>query len=184
MTSQSIPWYPIYIHALPFGVLYLCFKCKLGIILALFLSTYTNKIDKKGRVSVPAPFRSALADQLHHGIVLFGSNQHACIEGFDWAKMDEIGTRMDHYDLFSDDQDDLATTIFGESVQLFFDGEGRVTLPLDLIEAANISDKATFVGLGRKFQIWSPDMFARRKEQARGAAAERNLTIPKVGGAS
>ncbi len=160
---------------LSFGV----FKYGLRVILALFLSTYTNKIDKKGRVSVPAPFRAALEGQVHHGIVLFGSNQYSCIEGFDWAKMDEIGTRMDHYDLFSDDQDDLATTIFGESVQLFFDGEGRITLPLDLMEAANLTDKATFVGLGRKFQIWSPDDFALRKNQARRAAAERGLTIPK-----
>ncbi len=130
---------------------------------------------------MPAPFRAALADQLHHGVVLFGSSQHNCIEGFDWAKMDEIGTRMDHYDLFSDDQDDLATTIFGDSVQLFFDSEGRVTLPADLMAASNISDKVTFVGLGRKFQIWNPEMFARRKEQARGAVQDRKLTVPKDG---
>ncbi len=127
---------------------------------------------------MPAPFRSALADQLHQGIVIFSSNTHSCLEGFDWAKMDEIGTRMDHYDLFSDDQDDLATTIFGESVQLFFDGDGRVTLPPALMEAVNISDKATFVGLGRKFQIWSPELFDRRKSQARAAVQDRKLTVP------
>jgi len=146
---------------------------------ALFLSTYTNKIDKKGRVSVPAPFRAALADQLHHGVVLFCSNQHSCIEGFDWEKMDEIGTRMDHYDLFSDDQDDLATAIFGDSVQLFFDSEGRITLPADLMEAAQIDGRATFVGLGRKFQIWNSEMFERRKLQAKGAVQDRKLTVPK-----
>ena len=148
--------------------------------MALFLSTYTNKVDKKGRVSVPAPFRTSLADQLSQGIVVFCSHQHSCLEGFDWAKMDEIGDRMDHYDLFSDDQDDLATTIFGESVQLFFDSEGRVVLPPDLMDTAQISDRATFVGLGRKFQIWNPDMFDRRKSQARGAVQDRKLTVPKT----
>ncbi len=149
--------------------------------MALFLSTYTNKIDKKGRVSVPAPFRSALGEQAHKGVVLFSSNQHRCIEGFDWAKMEEISARMDHYDLFSDDQDDLATTIFGQSIQLLFDSEGRITLPADLIAAADITDKATFVGLGRKFQIWCPEIFADRKEQARSAVKERKLTIPMIG---
>ncbi len=153
-----------------------------GLYMALFLSTFTNKVDKKGRVSVPAPFRSALAEQLHHGIVLFVSNQHSCLEGFDWAKMDEIGDRMDHYDLFSDDQDDLATSIFGESVQLFFDSEGRVTLPKDLCDAARISSKVTFVGLGRKFQLWNPEMFERRKTQARSSVQDRKLTIPKIDG--
>ena len=148
--------------------------------MALFLSTFTNKVDKKGRVSMPAPFRAALTDQLHNGVVLFASNQHPCVEGFDWAKMDEIGDRMDHYDLFSDDQDDLATTIFGESTQLFFDGDGRITLPQNLIDAASISGKATFVGLGRKFQIWSPELFERRKTQARSSVQDRKLTIPQT----
>lgn len=146
--------------------------------MALFLSTFTNKVDKKGRVSVPAPFRAALAEQLVQGVVVFRSHQHECLEGFDWAKMDEISDRMDHYDLFSDDQDDLATTVFGESVQLFFDGEGRVVLPIELMEAAHIVDSATFVGLGRKFQIWSPELFAARKNKARQAVQEKGLTVP------
>lgn len=136
-------------------------------------------------MSVPAPFRSALAEQLHQGVIVFASSQHPCLEGFDFAKMDEIGDRMDHYDLFSDAQDDLATTIFGESVQLFFDGEGRVSLPPHLMEAAQIDGQATFVGLGRKFQIWNPELFDRRKAQARSAVQDQKLTIPqKVGGQS
>ena len=151
--------------------------------MALFLSTFTNKVDQKGRVSVPASFRAALGDQLGHGIVLFRAHNHDCLEGFDWAKMDEIGDRMDHYDLFSDAQDDLATTIFGQSVQLFLDGDGRVIIPSDLLSAVQITDSATFVGLGRKFQIWDPDHFESRKNQARSAVQDQKLTIPKREGA-
>lgn len=147
--------------------------------MTLFLSTYTNKVDKKGRVSVPASFRAALGERLHHGLVIFAAHNHACLEGFDWAKMDEISDRMDHYDLFSSEQDDLATTIFGESVQLLPDADGRVNLPAHLMQAAQIEDKATFVGLGRKFQIWSPELFERRKDQARCAVQDQKLTIPK-----
>ncbi|MGH1375539.1 MAG: division/cell wall cluster transcriptional repressor MraZ [Alphaproteobacteria bacterium] len=150
--------------------------------MALFLSTYMNKVDKKGRVSVPASFRSALGEQVNHGLVVFASSQHSCLEGFDWAKMDEIGDRMDHYDLFSSDQDDLATTIFGESVQLLIDGDGRMTLPSHLMSAAGITSRATFVGLGRKFQIWSPEMFERRRTQARSSVQDRKLTVPKGAG--
>ncbi len=150
--------------------------------MALFLSTYTNRIDKKGRVSLPAPFRAALGDRISQGVVVFQAHRHDCLEGFDWAKMDELGDRMDHYDLFSAEQDDLATTIFGESVQLFCDADGRISLPADLAAAAHITDQATFVGLGRKFQIWSPELFAARKSAARGAVMEQKLTIPKNSG--
>lgn len=152
--------------------------------MTLFLSTHVNKIDKKGRVSVPAQFRTALGDQLHNGIILFSSGQHPCLEGFDYAKMDEISERMDHFDLFSDEQDDLATTIFGGSVQLFLDGDGRITMPANFMRASEIKDKAVFVGLGRKFQIWSPELFERRKAAARSAVQDKKLTIPKNGGAS
>lgn len=147
--------------------------------MTLFLSTSTHKVDKKGRVSVPAGFRAALAGQSENGIILFASSAHPCLEGFDWAKMNEISARMDHYDLFSDDQDDLATTIFGESVQLFFDGEGRVTLPEHLISAAQLAHQATFVGMGRKFQIWNPALFETRKKAARDAVKSKKLTVPK-----
>ncbi len=156
-------------------------------LMALFLSTFTNKVDKKGRVSVPASFRAALADQLHNGVVVFASHQHGCLEGFDWSKMDELSERMDQFDLFSEEQDDLATTIFGESVQLLLDGDGRVVVPAHLLEAAQITSKATFVGLGKKFQIWSPKMFDRRKVQARSSVQDQKLTVPKgskrIGGA-
>lgn len=151
--------------------------------MALFLSTVTNKVDKKGRVSVPAAFRAALVGQLEQGIVVFRSGQHPCLEGFDWATMQEIAQRMDHYDLFSAEQDDLATTIFGESVPLQFDSEGRVSLPPDLLRAAGIVDLATFVGMGRKFQIWSPQKFEARKTTARAHVQEKGLTLPKGGGA-
>jgi len=145
---------------------------------ALFISTFTNKLDKKGRVSVPASFRAALGDRLHLGIVVLRSHQHPCLEGFEWDRMDEISQRLEHYDLFSDDQDDLATAIFGESVHLQFDGEGRVMLPEDLIAFAALDDYATFVGLGRKFQIWQPQAFEERKKSARAQVRDKRLTIP------
>ncbi len=77
----------------------------------LFLSTYANKVDKKGRISVPAPFRATLADQSFQGVVLFKATGHACLEGFDFGTMAELSERLDHFDLFSNQQDDLATAI-------------------------------------------------------------------------
>ena len=86
--------------------------------MTLFLSTFVNKVDRKGRVSVPASFRAALADQSFQGVVLFRSHGHPCIEGFPHSFMAELSDRLDNFDLFSADQDDLATSIFGEFVQL------------------------------------------------------------------
>jgi MraZ protein len=152
-----------------------------SLFVTLFLSSYVNKIDKKGRVSVPAGFRAALSGQSFQGIVVFRSSHYAALEGFSWAFMEEMAARMDHFDLFSNAQDDMATAVFGDSVQLPFDGDGRIVLPEGLLKFAGLNDEACFVGLGRKFQIWSPAEFEKRREQARKGA--KSLTLPKGGAA-
>ncbi len=149
--------------------------------MALFLSTHINKVDKKGRVSVPAQFRAELAAESFQGIVLFRSNAHAALEGFAWSYMQEISRRLENFDLFSPDQDDLATTVFGETVQLPFDGDGRIVLPTDLLEFAGVGERAAFVGLGNKFQVWNPEILAKRREDARRNVRDKNLTLPRGG---
>lgn len=150
--------------------------------MTLFLSTFQNKIDKKGRVSVPASFRAELSKESFQGVVLFRSNVHQCLEGFAWSYMQEIGRRLDDFDLFSAEQDDLATSIFGTAVQLSLDGDGRILLPADLINFAELDEKASFVGMGAKFQIWNASNFENRQEVARKAVQSKGLTIPKVRG--
>lgn len=146
----------------------------------LFLSTHLNKVDKKGRISVPAAFRAALQTQSFPGVVLFRSSKHPCLEGFDYQTMTELAARLDHFDLFSDDQDDLAAAIFGDSVQLPFDGDGRITLPADLMNHAGIDDAAAFVGMGRKFQLWEPQALTQRRAAATTNIKTKGLTLPAL----
>lgn len=149
--------------------------------MALFLSTSVNKIDKKGRVSVPSAFRAALEKESFAGVVLMRAQNHECLEGFPYSAMEEIARRLDKFDMFSDSQDDLATSVFGEAVQCPFDADGRILVPEELMAHANLIEKAAFVGLGSKFQIWSPDDYQRRREAARASVQKNKLTIPKGG---
>lgn len=146
--------------------------------MALFLSTYTNKIDGKGRMSVPATFRAALSQNPFQGIVVFKSRSHQALEGFGMDDMTELAKRLDHFDLFSDTQDDLATVIFAESRQLPFDGDGRIVLPEDLRAFCGLTDKASFVGMGHKFQIWEPEILNKRLADARKNVQDKGLTVP------
>ena len=148
--------------------------------MGLFLSTTLNKIDKKGRVSVPSGFRAALASEPFQGVILFKSYTQQALEGVGMSAMESMAGRIDHaFPFFSDDHDELATVLFGESVQLAFDGDGRITLPAELAEFAGIEDKVAFVGMGQKFQIWNPDTFQARKQNARNAVQSKQITLPK-----
>ena len=148
--------------------------------MGLFLSTTINKVDKKGRVSVPSGFRSALAGESFQGIVLFRSYTQKAIEGVGMSAMETISGRMDNnFAFFSDEHDEMATVLFGESIQLAFDGDGRISLPQDFADYAGITDKVAFVGLGQKFQIWNPETLDKRKTEAREAVQSKKMTLPK-----
>ena len=122
-----------------------------------FLSTATNKVDAKGRVSVPALFRANIKPGGYQGVIAYKSFKHPCIEGSDLAFMETLSERIHgDFGFFSDENEALATVLLGKSTQLAFDPEGRIHLPGDFLEHANIKDKATFVGLGNKFQVWDP----------------------------
>jgi MraZ protein len=145
--------------------------------MALFLSTFVNKIDKKGRVSVPATFRAALAAESFQGIVAFRSYKHQAIEACSMDRMQRLCASVDDLDFFSDTQDDLASTIFADSLQLPLDGDGRIILPQSLLDHAGITDAAAFVGRGATFQIWMPEAFEQFQESARARVVEQQTTL-------
>ena len=145
--------------------------------MALFLSTYINKIDKKGRVSVPASFRAALTNESFQGIIAFRSYKHNALEGCGIARMQKLSDSVDSLDFFSDNQDDLSSAIFADSQQLAFDSEGRIMLPQQLIDHAGITEYAAFVGRGATFQIWNPETFEQMQAHSRERIREQQTTL-------
>jgi MraZ protein len=145
--------------------------------LGLFFSTFTNKVDRKGRVSVPATFRAALEGLSFPGVILFRSFRLPALDGSGIDRMEELSARIDALDEFSEDREALAS-IFADAQQLPFDGEGRIVLPQPLCEHAGITENAAFVGLGRTFQIWEPQRFEKHQQELRERARRQGTTLP------
>ncbi len=148
--------------------------------MALFLSTFVNKIDSKGRVSVPAQFRAALTSQDFSGIIIYESFINDCIEGCDLNRIKALSDSIDNLDPFSEERDAFATAILGNAIQLAFDSDGRVILPQNLIKKVEIKDQAVFIGKGSTFEIWQPVKFEQYLVKAKESARQkRNLLKPK-----
>lgn len=147
--------------------------------MALFISTFENKVDRKGRVSVPAPFRAQLVGQSFPGVVAYRAFALSCVEGCDIERMNDYATRIDQLAQGSQEAQTL-TALFADAKQLIFDGEGRIVLPLPLINHAGITEQAIFVGLGRTFQIWSPDRYAAHESALRQRAERDGASIPPL----
>jgi len=155
----------------------------LGEEVELFLSTFVNKVDRKGRVSVPATFRAALADQRFPGIVAFPSFKYPALDASGINRMEEMSVRLNTLDEFSEEHENLAL-LFAASQALPFDTEGRIILPETLAEHAEITESAAFVGLGRSFQIWEPSHFAEHQAILRERARRQGARLPPLGGSA
>ena len=136
----------------------------------MFLSTYENKLDKKGRVSVPASFRSYLSNLGYNGVVCFPSFNNQSVEAWPQDRIEKISNTIDTLNPFEDKRDFFATSILSESINLLFDGEGRISLTPKLLKHAKIKKSMMFVGQGKTFQIWEPAAFEKFKVTARKKA--------------
>lgn len=144
-----------------------------------FTANYTNRVDKKGRVSVPAQFRALLADSSFPGLFVYESFILPCLEAATHEYMDALTEKLaTEYGPYDEDYQAFAVSIIGAAHALNCDGEGRILLPHALLEFARISDAAVFVGCGETLQIWEPEAWAGHRDAQRRIARER---VAKLG---
>lgn len=146
--------------------------------MALFLSTFENKIDKKGRVSTPALFRNVLKKDEFCGFVAFRSLTHPCIEGFAMSDMEGFARTIDRFQLFEEEQADLTASVFADAQPLAFDAEGRVMLTSEMLTHADLTETVYFVGRGPTFQIWNPNAFKTYQAEARMRLKTKKVLLP------
>ena len=146
----------------------------------LFVSTFVNKIDKKGRVSLPSIFRSALPKNHSNEIILLKSLRKKTIEGLSVLRVNEIASRINNLDFFSDEHDDFTTSIFSEMIPTNLDKEGRFLLPENLKNFASIKDEATFIGQGYFFQIVNPKTASDLQQKSRERLNLNKKTLSRI----
>ncbi len=124
-----------------------------------FVSTYSLRLDSKGRVSIPAAFRAVMARDGFDGLYCYPALDQPAIDAGGNALLQEIDTLIARFPTYSEEQQKFSTALYSTSETLKIDGEGRVVLTESLKAHAAIAGEVTFVGLGHKFQIWEPGRF-------------------------
>jgi len=149
-----------------------------------FIGTHQNKLDAKGRVSVPASFRSVLKKMSRAGegalvapLVLRPSHQYPCIEGWTEMGFEALSAPLESYNQFSTEHEDFVMALFGDACAMETDKEGRILLPAELVAHAGLTDNVVFIGTNKTFQIWEPAAGARRLAEARERVKAAQLTL-------
>jgi MraZ protein len=145
--------------------------------MALFTGTYENKVDRKGRVSLPSIFRSQLPDGDARVVYVYRSPSLPALEACDQAFMDRLADSLEAFEMFSDEEEDLGGVILADARPLALDGEGRIMIPAEHTAFAGIEERAAFVGRGRRFQIWHPEIYTEHAAASRARAKGRTLKL-------
>jgi MraZ protein len=131
-----------------------------------FVSNYMMKVDAKGRVSIPAPFRALLEEDGHAGLYCLPALDRPAIEAGGLGLRAEITRWISGFPAFSREAEDLSFFLETQGLILTIDPEGRIALPDELKAHAGLADRVVFAGQGHKFQIWSPDAYQARLTEA------------------
>ena len=145
----------------------------------LFLSTFEHRIDKKGRLSVPAPFRSVL-ERRRDPLYLFKSLTESCLEGCGPERIGQIVDAIDSMDSLSTEVATLQTML-SSAQEMKLDSEGRIMLNADFMAFAELDNAALYAGIGRSFQIWLPGRYRSREADARIRAKTNGLPRLRLG---
>ena len=143
----------------------------------MFLSSFEYRLDKKGRVSVPATFRSHLSSMGYNAFISYPSFNHTALEACSQDRIEKLSNTIDSLNPFEEKRDYFATSVLSESVSLQFDSEGRVLITDKLLDHAKIKNSILFVGLGKTFQIWEPKSFEKFRVNAKKKANSNRASL-------
>ncbi len=152
-----------------------------------FRSEILIKLDKKGRVLLPAAFRDELPADDRNAFVLYHSPNLAGVvngnsrAGFDAmlerVRAELLGPKGSLKAALDDESFDPAGHLSAAARTIAMDPDGRFSLPADFAEAIGVSEGVVLAGVGEKFQLWNPGRWQARREadRARMAAFVRGL---------
>ena len=147
--------------------------------MAYFYSRFINRLDAKGRVSVPSVWRRDLEREGHRGLLFRPHTEKPMLEGMDQLRVGRIAESLDDEFQYPEEnilKAEAAQIALSQFQRLDFDTNGRVLLPQELIAHASLSDAALFLGVGLTLQIWNPDNYTSWEKQTMAEARKQNVT--------
>ena len=145
-----------------------------------FRGESVHKVDGKGRVSIPAPFRRVLEDNdpdwkpgdNANFVMVYGDSTRDFLEIYTMTAMDDVDARIDRMPRGTRNRRLMERMFYGQSTPMQVDETGRIVLAQKYRDKIGIGDEAFFIGAGDTFQIWKPDTYETQGIQFEDVADE------------
>lgn len=132
-----------------------------------FLSNATNRVDAKGRVSVPSAFRNILSASGIEELYCFQDFHYPAINVGGPELLARFERRLSELDPFAPEASRMSLLIHGGGIYMKLDSEGRLTVTDFIRSFTGIEGEVTFVGRADYFQLWRPEGFLEAQNAAR-----------------
>ncbi|MEL7106466.1 MAG: division/cell wall cluster transcriptional repressor MraZ [Pseudomonadota bacterium] len=144
-----------------------------------FRGQFDQKVDGKGRMSIPAPFRRVLEagdpdwqpKTEPEVIIVFGDETQPYLECYTVDAANEVDAMIEEMDFGSVEHEMLVELFNGQSLSTTIDTTGRIVLPQKLREKLGVDagEEVFMIATGRTFQMWHPDTYQKVKKARRQA---------------
>lgn len=146
-----------------------------------FLAHATNRIDAKGRVSVPAHFRSVLQKRGYTELYALRALAVPAMDVGGLDLLDRYEARLVQADPFLQSTDDMSYFCHGDGTFVKLDQDGRITMSEFMRAHTGIESEVAFVGKGQTFQMWEPARFRAYQDEVRERMRRRFLSpVPEL----
>ncbi|MEX2425552.1 MAG: division/cell wall cluster transcriptional repressor MraZ [Thermomicrobiaceae bacterium] len=125
----------------------------------MFLGRYSHNVDTKGRLAIPARFREALGTEV---VITRGIDR--CLSLYPMDTWVPLAEKVSSLSISDPDARTFRRMVFAEAAYLDVDRQGRILLPADLRQYAEIDKDATVVGVHSYIEIWSPDRWGTQSQ--------------------
>ena len=115
----------------------------------MFLGTHTPRLDDKGRLALPAKFRT----ELEGGLVIT-KGQERCLFVFPMAEFSRITELLRSAPVTQRSVRDYSRVFFASASHEVPDGQGRITVPSQLREYAGLSKDCVVIGANSRVEVW------------------------------
>lgn len=142
----------------------------------MFVGEFTHSIDDKGRLTIPSKFRTEFETGL---FVTVGLDQ--CLWVFSREGWERFSEKLARLPVSQQKTRQATRFFFSQATDAIPDRQGRILLPDNLRQFANLQESATLIGVGDKVEIWQPDRWEAQKAEQFESLAEIAAELSNFG---
>ena len=133
-------------------------------------------LDAKGRMAIPVRYRERLVSRADGHLVATVDRECLLIYPLpDWEEFEEKLMAVPNFNPVARRYQRI---MMGYSKDLHMDANGRVLLPKELRQVANLERRAVLLGQGNKFELWDEDLWNTRRDEWLAVDPGEGLDLP------